>query len=625
MLPWVVAAGLCSWSWPASPLARARALDDGADLAQLHAGRLADRPTATRRSVTTGTPTSWPNRPRSASTRSPGSPRSCRPSRPCSWCSRPRWRSAVVPLWRVARRVGRPAGRGVARPALRLRPLSGDPRPEPRRVPPRRPGPSGVAGRGPLRPAPTGGGSFALCCGHRRAVPGRPRLWSPGSACCSWSRGERRPGLIALVGGLGRRRTDRARCASSRISATARSCMPVAFDELRRLRRRAPSWGMVAHPFEPLGDLIDRAELRAPRHPASPRCCFLPVARAAATCCRSSRSQCSTWSPTCPTTGRRRPAARVAITAFVFVATAIALGRIGRPQRRAGRRRPARPHRRCCSPRSSSSSRTRRARPTSEPWDWGGRDAADGARLDAADLVPDDEAVRASPSMLPMLAERLKVYELDTTGDRPRAPGGRRASTRSCSTPRPTPTGTTTTGGASRPGWTELGFDDGVRRGRDRRVRARAASGRLRRARRPRSAARRRSAFGPKSGPGSGLGVGEVEVGLAARSGRRAGGRGAPRVPGDDQPDPRAGRTRLLLGPADGLGHRHEVGGELGVEVDPVVDLGDGHHEGVAGRERVDRQEGHAAVVAPHEAAGELAVDDPGEERWASAVIVAGS
>jgi hypothetical protein len=42
---------------------------------------------------------------------------------------------------------------------------------------------------------------------------------------------------------------------------------------------------------------------------------------------------------------------------------------------------------------------------------------ADQARLDAADLVPDGESVRASPALLPLLAERVALYELDTTGN----------------------------------------------------------------------------------------------------------------------------------------------------------------------------------------------------------------
>jgi hypothetical protein len=84
--------------------------------------------------------------------------------------------------------------------------------------------------------------------------------------------------------------------------------------------------------------------------------------------------------------------------------------------------------------------------------------------------------------------------------------------------------------------------------------------------------------------------------------------------PGDDQADPCRGEGQLL-GLADALRHGHQVGGEVAVEVDPVVDLGDGHHEGVAAAERGDREEGHAVLVAPDEPAGQLTVDDAGEDR----------
>ena len=53
--------------------------------------------------------------------------------------------------------------------------------------------------------------------------------------------------------------------------------------------------------------------------------------------------------------------------------------------------------------------------PYREPWDWGAQDAADGARIDARDEIPRDAAVRASPSMLQLLAERERLYVLDTS------------------------------------------------------------------------------------------------------------------------------------------------------------------------------------------------------------------
>lgn len=52
----------------------------------------------------------------------------------------------------------------------------------------------------------------------------------------------------------------------------------------------------------------------------------------------------------------------------------------------------------------------------SSPWGWGRRMADDGARLAAAELVPDDAVVRASPTLLPLLTERTGLFELDTSG-----------------------------------------------------------------------------------------------------------------------------------------------------------------------------------------------------------------
>jgi uncharacterized membrane protein len=50
--------------------------------------------------------------------------------------------------------------------------------------------------------------------------------------------------------------------------------------------------------------------------------------------------------------------------------------------------------------------------PYAHPWAWGRRDAIDGARLDAVELVPDGAAVRASPRLLALLAERRGLYLL---------------------------------------------------------------------------------------------------------------------------------------------------------------------------------------------------------------------
>jgi hypothetical protein len=101
----------------------------------------------------------------------------------------------------------------------------------------------------------------------------------------------------------------------------------------------------------------------------------------------------------------------IALTAFVFVAAAFALGRVGRPGTERvrverwvlvvllvatvvafGREGVSSPYRR--------------------PWSWGGRDGTDRARVDAARLVGDTRAVRASPNLVSELAERPRVYVL---------------------------------------------------------------------------------------------------------------------------------------------------------------------------------------------------------------------
>jgi uncharacterized membrane protein len=102
----------------------------------------------------------------------------------------------------------------------------------------------------------------------------------------------------------------------------------------------------------------------------------------------------------------------VAITAFIFIATAFALSKIGR----VGVEKVIVDRRVLAAlvlagtvffVRDAASS------PYREPWDWGGQDIADGARIEARDSLPTDAAVRASPSMLQLLAERQQLYVLE--------------------------------------------------------------------------------------------------------------------------------------------------------------------------------------------------------------------
>jgi len=58
--------------------------------------------------------------------------------------------------------------------------------------------------------------------------------------------------------------------------------------------------------------------------------------------------------------------------------------------------------------------------PYEHPWEWGRRDAADGARLAVVDVVPPDGVLRASPGLLPLVAERELLQELETEGPHPR-------------------------------------------------------------------------------------------------------------------------------------------------------------------------------------------------------------
>jgi uncharacterized membrane protein len=103
----------------------------------------------------------------------------------------------------------------------------------------------------------------------------------------------------------------------------------------------------------------------------------------------------------------------VAITAFVFIATAFALSRIGRrgvekvivDRRVLGALLLAGT---VFFVRDAASS------PYREPWEWGAQDAVDRSRIAAAELIPEEAAVRAAPSVLQVLAERELLYQLDT-------------------------------------------------------------------------------------------------------------------------------------------------------------------------------------------------------------------
>ena len=117
-----------------------------------------------------------------------------------------------------------------------------------------------------------------------------------------------------------------------------------------------------------------------------------------------------------PTGEATRPEHTIAITAFIFLATTFALARIGRQS--VSR---VSVDRRILGALLFASAvffvRDAASSPYRHPWDWGGRDAVDAARLEAADLVGPFAPVRASSSLLPLLGEREGVYLLDTDGN----------------------------------------------------------------------------------------------------------------------------------------------------------------------------------------------------------------
>jgi hypothetical protein len=82
---------------------------------------------------------------------------------------------------------------------------------------------------------------------------------------------------------------------------------------------------------------------------------------------------------------------------------------------------------------------------------------------------------------------------------------------------------------------------------------------------------------------------------------------------GDHQPHPGGGEGRLL-GVADSVCHLRAMGRHVGREVGPAVDLGHGNDEDVAPVEGPDVDHGDTQVVTPDDPAGDLPLDDAGED-----------
>lgn len=170
------------------------------------------------------------------------------------------------------------------------------------------------------------------------------------------------------------------------------------------------AWGMLVHPLQVLGDITSEQNFTlvvvllapvfflpvlAPRYllPAIPLECLYLVANAS-----DERAA--------------EPEHAVPMIAFVFVATVFALSRIGRPSVER-----VVVDRRVLGALLLASAvffvQEADSSPYRDPLTWGAQDGADAARREAADLVPDDAAVRASPSMLVLVAERQQIELLD--------------------------------------------------------------------------------------------------------------------------------------------------------------------------------------------------------------------
>jgi len=112
--------------------------------------------------------------------------------------------------------------------------------------------------------------------------------------------------------------------------------------------------------------------------------------------------------------GRLREAAQtVPMTVFVFVATVFALNRAGNVLVKQ-----VRVDRRVLLALLLTSmiffARDSVTSPYAAPWQWGETDVSDDVRREAVELIPDGAPVRASKSVLPLLHDRLGVYELTT-------------------------------------------------------------------------------------------------------------------------------------------------------------------------------------------------------------------
>ncbi len=173
-------------------------------------------------------------------------------------------------------------------------------------------------------------------------------------------------------------------------------------------------WGMVTHPVEVLSRLVSEQNFNLAVTLFAP-VVFLPVLapRYLLPVIPLQTLYLVADVPTEAVFGKQT----IAITAFIFLATAMALHRLGRMG----------VEKITVDPRLLGALllagtvffvRDAASSPYREPWDWGGQDEVDAVRLRARELIPPEASVRASRSMLQVLAERPVLYQLEQ-GDRP--------------------------------------------------------------------------------------------------------------------------------------------------------------------------------------------------------------
>lgn len=172
---------------------------------------------------------------------------------------------------------------------------------------------------------------------------------------------------------------------------------------------------MVTNPFRVLGDLVDEANLEVAVSLLAPLL-FLPVL-APRYLLPALPLQALYLIAEVPVRGPQGAQFTVPAVVFCFVAATFALARVGR---RSIERVLVDPRLLMAVVVASVGffALDAESSPYREPWRWGREDVVDEARRAAAEVVTDGAAVRASPTLLSLLAEREFLYELDA-GDAP--------------------------------------------------------------------------------------------------------------------------------------------------------------------------------------------------------------